>query len=272
MANHSALSARITQHYAALSDVDRRLADYLQLHPDKALLWSIGDIAEACEVSKPSVSRFIRKLGYDDHQALRQELMTERERGSPVITGTLSENSLISDAQALEQLSAQLSQGQGDAVVEALAAAKRVKVIGYRNSYPLAMHFRQQLAQCRKQVELLPLPGQTLGEDLSAIDEDDFVVLFGIRRRIASFPQIVNALKPHKVLLITDQSGQQYAPDVEHILVCHMNNDQPLDSYAAPMSLIAHLVNQTFRLLNNRDQNRVQAVQACYQQLEELEQ
>ena len=271
MTNNNSLSARITKHYSSLSDGNRRIADFLQVNPEKILMLSTSEIAEACQVSKTSVSRFIRKLGYDDHVALRNEMMSERDKGNPVITSELHDSGFNQDVVALEKLWSQLAEGNAEQIVEKLATAKRIKIIGYRNSYPLAMHFRQQLSQCRDNVELLPLPGQTIGEDLSSIGDDDFVILFGIRRRVANFKKIVAFLKPYDCMLITDQSGQKYASDINNVFVCYMNNELPLDSYAVPMSLISYFANQTFFLLKERASNVSQTISSNYHQLGELE-
>lgn len=70
MTNNNSLSARITEHYSSLSDGNRRIADFLQVNPEKILMLSTSEIAEECLVSKTSVSRFIRKLGYNDRSTL----------------------------------------------------------------------------------------------------------------------------------------------------------------------------------------------------------
>ncbi len=269
--NSNSLAERITQHYSKLTESSRRIADYLQLNPEKLLMLSTGEIAEACAVSKTSVSRFIRQLGYDDHLALRNELMAERERGVPVLTANLDGCGFQQELQALEQLCAQLSEMDLDTLIKEIAAAKRVKIIGYRNSYPVAMHFRQQLMQCRADVELLPLPGQTLGEDLISIGPDDFVIVIGIRRRVKLFSRIIEQLSGQRVLLITDQSGQKYAHSVSHILTCCMNNQMPLDSYAVPMSLVSYLVNKVYIHLNGSASMLSSKITASYSQLDELE-
>ncbi|QMV16748.1 MurR/RpiR family transcriptional regulator [Vibrio spartinae] len=265
------LSERITRHYASLTDNNRRLADYLQLNPEKVLMLSTSEIAEACQVSKTSVSRFIRKLGYEDHLALRQELMIERDNGQPVMTTTLDDSEFNHELRALEKLWEQLTQQDHHALIEKLATAKRIKIIGYRNSYPLAMHFRQQLMQCRTQVELLPLPGQTIGEDLASIEDDDFTIVIGIRRRVANFEKIMSFLASRESLLITDQSGQKYAQQAGHYFICYMNNELPLDSYTVPMSLISHLVNQTFLHLKSKSTQVSRKISMNYAQLNELE-
>ncbi|SHO56864.1 MurR/RpiR family transcriptional regulator [Vibrio quintilis] len=271
MTNHHSLSERITQHYPRLTESSRRVADFLQFHPEKILMLSTAEIAEACSVSKTSVSRFIRQMGYDDHPALRRELMQEREQGVPVLTSGVDDPGIQHEIQALEQLSAQLAAMDVAALVAQIVRARRVKVIGYRNSYPLAMHFRQQLMQCRTDVDLLPLPGQTLGEDLVSVTEDDFVVLFGIRRRISQFERLIAQLKGKPCLLITDQSGQKYAGQVAHVIFCHFNNQAPLDSYAVPMSLISYLVNQVYRYAGQDAAKLSRSIARSYSELDELE-
>lgn len=269
--NSNPLIGRITKHYAELTEGSRRLADYLQLNPEKILILSTNEIAEACSVSKTSVSRFIRKLGYNDYAELRSELLDVREKGEPIQTGIIADCDFHQDINALQLLQEQLASTNLEPLIDAIATAPRIKIIGYRNSYPLAMHFRQQLMQCRGNVELLPLPGQTIGEDLAAIEEDDFVILIGIRRRVSHFSKIIEQLKDQACLLLTDQSGQKYAQHSRHLLVCHMNNDTPLDSYAVPMSLISHLVNRTYRTLQEKATKNSNKISMNYKKLNELE-
>ncbi|PMH44447.1 DNA-binding protein [Vibrio sp. 10N.286.49.B3] len=269
--NNNPLIERITQHYSTLTQGNQRLADYLQLNPEKILILSTNEIAEACSVSKTSVSRFIRKLGYQDYAALRDELLAVRDRGEPIQTSAMAGSIFQQDIGALQQLQDQLASVDLSELISAMATAPRIKIIGYRNSYPLAMHFRQQLMQCRGNVDLLPLPGQTIGEDLAAIEPDDFVIVIGIRRRVSNFAKIMDLLRGKQCLLITDQSGQKYATYTSHLLVCHMNNQTALDSYSVPMSMIAHLVNSTYQLLKEKATQNSSKISANYSKLNELE-
>lgn len=269
--NSKPLIERITKHYAQLTQSSRRLADYLQLNPEKILIMSTNEIAEACSVSKTSVSRFIRQLGYADHLALRNELLEVRERGEPVLTNSTDGANFQQEILALTHLQEQLSRIDLKPLINSLATAPRIKIIGYRNNYPLALHFRQQLMQSRKNVELLPLPGQTIGEDLATIEQDDFVIVIGIRRRTSNFSNIIEQLKNNQCLLITDQSGQKYAQHTTHLLLCHMNNQTPLDSYAVPMSLISHLVNNIYQRLKAEATKVSSKISITYSKLNELE-
>ena len=53
--------------------------------------------------------------------------------------------------------------------------------MGFRNNYPVALHLRQQLLQCRNDVIVLPVTGQTLSEELVDITGDHFIILLGVR-------------------------------------------------------------------------------------------
>ncbi|WP_295891501.1 MurR/RpiR family transcriptional regulator [uncultured Vibrio sp.] len=264
------MTERISQHYADLTQNNRRIADYLLVNPEKILMLSTNEIAQECSVSKASVSRFIRKLGYQDHSCLRSELLGERDKGTPM--ATLSDaTGLTAELSALESLWAQIDSVDLEPVIDALMSSKKVKVIGYRNSYPVAMHFRQQLLQCRQHIELLPLPGQTIGEDIASIDEQDFIVLIGIRRRVNGFAELIEQLPSHRTLLITDQTGIHYQSQAACTLVCPMSNERSLDSYAAPMALISYLSNRVYDKLGSKAVKVSESVSQTYSVLNELE-
>jgi DNA-binding MurR/RpiR family transcriptional regulator len=71
--------------------------------------------------------------------------------------------------------------------------------------------------------------------------------------------------------LITDPTGQVYNQQVSHVLVCHLGNESPFDSYAAPMSLISMLCNRVFGFLGDAASRQTQAISALYEDLDELE-
>ncbi len=262
---------RIVASYSTLTPSERLLADHLQMNPEKILVHSTNEIALECGVSKASVSRFIRKLGYVDHHAVRQALIQSREKGEPLQVSEGEQNDLDTEIRALQQLRSQLAAPNMDAVIQRLAMASSIKIIGFRNSYPLALHLRQQLLQCRTRVDLFPQPGQTISEEIAMLQPDDFVIIIGVRRRTRQFSTLIKQLKKQNTLLITDQSGEKYQEYVEHCLVCQMNSGLPLDNYSVPMSLLAHLSNQTYQYLGPKASAVSQTISRQFSQLEELE-
>lgn len=259
---------RIEQAYEQLSPRARMIASYLQHHPLDVVTDSIAEIAEKTSTSKATISRFFRQLGYESHQDVKQEL---RSSGYPLNTVAENNDYLKQELSRVSQTLANLNQNELDALIDAVCEASRVTLIGFRNSYPVALHFRQQLLQIRDKVRLLPQPGQTLSEELLDISDNELVILIGFRRRPKIFGALVEKLKGHKLALLTDPSGQIYTSQVSHLLVCQLGKELALDSYAAPMSVISVICNSAYAKMASKAKLRISAISDFYDDLQELE-
>lgn len=262
---------KIEQHYASLSPSSRAIAHYLQQHPLAIFTQSTAQIANKTGTSKATVSRFYRQLGFHSQQQAKDTLATLREQGIPVVTSSTASTQHEYEINNISQTFENIETQTLEAIAKQLAHAKQITLIGFRNAYPLALHFRQQLKQIRTSVRLLPQPGQTLGEDIVDLSKDDVVVLFGFRRRTRQFNHILSALTSCQTILITDPTGQIFRDKVKHLLVCHLGNNAPFDSYAAPMSLISTLCNYTYQALGSNASARVESITNVYKELNELE-
>jgi len=67
----------IEKHYERLSKTERRVADYVRLHPDKTIISSLQVVSEKCSVSDASVLRFCRSLGFSGYQDFKAALVPE---------------------------------------------------------------------------------------------------------------------------------------------------------------------------------------------------
>lgn len=271
MERYSSLKHKIQEAYCDFSSGHTKVADYIQSNPEQLLIQSTNEIAQYCEVSKATVSRFIRKLGYENHQELRSELLNVREQGVPMILQSEISNILQADIAALYELNEQLEKLDIANIVKDIANARKVIIVGFRNNYPVALHLRQQLLQCRNDVIVLPVTGQTLSEELVDITDDDFIILLGIRRRTKNFQRLITYLSPYNHLLISDQSGQKYAQQSRNFLLCPMNTQEPLDSYSTPMAVVAFLCNHIYRFLGKNANQQSAIVSSLYTELGELE-
>ena len=274
MSKNVSLTNRIEQHYATLSRAGQSIANYLQLHPLAITSMSVTELSRASGTSKATVSRFFRQLGYESHQDAKKQLLAKRTAGFPIADSESKPDGLQQEfAQELENVKRTLdgiTEQSLNAIAERLANAKRVLLIGYRNSYPLALTFSQQLKQIRSDIQLLPLPAQTIAEELVDIQNGDFIVLVGFRRRPRVFQKLVTELKGQPTLLLTDPSGQVYNQDVEHLLVCQLGHQLAFDSYAAPMSVIALLCNRVYDHIGEQGQQRTTRISDLYDSFNEL--
>jgi DNA-binding MurR/RpiR family transcriptional regulator len=287
--NDAGLGQRIDRLYASLSPQEQRAADVVLDRLDDLAVYNASEIAQLSGVSKATVSRLVRRLGYGDFAQVRAQARTLRSLGTPLGTSSAYAASadpaaaggssslaahLASELRNLESMLLQtLSDGRADKAAALLASAEAVSVIGRRNSYPVALHLRQQLAQIRDRVTLLPVPGQSLGEDIAGLGPGDAAVLVGFRRRPRGFARLVEALAGRgvPVVLIGDESLEPWQDRVAHLLPVPLEAPSPFDSYAAAMSLVNVLATATLAQHTRQGRTRVSMISGLYEELDELE-
>ena len=266
----ASLTQRIDETWADLSPQEQRAAEFMRGHLSDLAVYNATEVAGLSGVSKATLSRLYRRLGFDGADDLRDHLRAARRVGTPVAASATVSQHLERE---IANLHVALS-GLDLAVPTALITnARRVTVIGFRNSYPVALHLRQQLAQSRDRVELAPLPGQTLGEELAALTPTDVVVLVGFRRRLASFAAQVDTLSagPARVLLLTDAGGRRYRDRVDALIECPVDSVGGFDSYAAVSSIVSLLASEVLATLQPAGAERIAAIGGDYAALGELE-
>lgn len=260
---------RIEQNYSDLPPSAREIATFLQNDPLQVLKLSTSDIALACNTSKATVSRFFRQLGYKNHLVVKQELRTQ---GQPIASNNNDKQFLEGEYQRIKAAWEYLQRYGIEQIAEAICNADRISIFGYRNSYPMAMHFQRQLLQLRDRVRLLPQPGQTISEELQGIVKGEVAIVIGFRRRPRVFKSLLTELKKcTSIILLTDSTGQIYKEDVDHLLVCSLGEELAMDSYAAPMSMISMLCHAVYNELGEDATQRSSAISQGYKSLGELE-
>lgn len=184
---------RLRNEYPQLAPQEQRVADFILDHFDDLISYNSAELARLSGVSKATVSRLFKRLGYRSYKDMRAELRTLRQSGMPVTDErhAVQGNTLLARhyKQEMANLShwvSHLDVEQFGAVIAALARVRRVALLGFRNSYPIAMHLRQQLMQVRERVLLMPQPGQTLAEELVELAPQDMAVVVAFRRRRVS--------------------------------------------------------------------------------------
>ncbi|WP_234274764.1 MurR/RpiR family transcriptional regulator [Billgrantia zhangzhouensis] len=274
------IGQRISAQYAELTTQEQRVAGFILDHFDDLAVYSAADLARLTGVSKSTVSRLFRRLGFESFQAVKRHARELRSRGVPLVTepagvagnGERFKRHHERERQNLRSALEGIEPRVFDAVVERLNAARRVVLIGFRNGYPLALHFRQQLIQARSLVSVAPEPNQSLAEELVGLGEDDMVVLFGFRRRPSLFDDLINELAamPCRLLLIADTTASGYAEQVDWWMQCPIDSVSAFDSYASAMSLISLLANGVLHDRLAEGRARIDEVSELYQRLDEL--
>ncbi|WP_157954404.1 MurR/RpiR family transcriptional regulator [Saccharospirillum mangrovi] len=267
------LSERIQQHWAELPPTERRVAEFLLAEANRAATYSLTELSQLQGVSKATVSRLFRRLGFDDFNAAREVLRQSPNAGSPLVQRHGGNTDLDSHlAQERANTQTWLGTDRLDALIEGLYQSRRLYCLGLRNNFPLALHAETQWLQLRAGVQALPRPGQSLSEQLGPLESDDWVVLFGLRRRHQGFRRLVSQLLagPAKLVLISEPG---YLPPgkPDHHLVLPLESTGPFASYSAPMSWVALIANGMMQRFPQATRDRIERIEQSYHRLDELE-
>ncbi|EIV5803784.1 TPA: MurR/RpiR family transcriptional regulator HpxU [Klebsiella aerogenes] len=275
------LDERLKAQYASLSPQEQRVADFIVDHFDDLISYNSAELAQLSGVSKATVSRLFKRLGYEKYRDMRDELRTLRQSGMPLTDHreAVQGNTLL--ARHYKQEMANLTQWvnaldarQFAEAINALVKARRIVIIGMRNSWPLALHLRQQLLQARGQVVVLPQPGQSLSEELVDLCEEDIVVVMAFRRRPRIIRPLMQQLQQRGVpqLLICEPQAHSLFPLACWRLCAPLDSVSAFDSYASANSLINLLANALLHEILDSGRPRIHDIATLYQQLDELEQ
>jgi DNA-binding MurR/RpiR family transcriptional regulator len=266
------LADRIDAAYLELAPQEQRAADFMRAHLADLAVYNATEVARLSGVSKATVSRLYRRLGFDGADELREHVRAVRAAGTPVASEATTEQSAQLERE-VANIRSVLAASDLEAVAATIASADRVLVMGFRNSYPMALHLRQQLVQARGSVDIAPQPGQSVGEEIAGLTSTDVVVLLGFRRRPEGFARLVAALaaSPARFVLITDPSGRSFARSADSVVECPIDSATAFDSYAAGAATIAVLASMVLARDVRHGGERIAGIADLYADLDEIE-
>ena len=279
------IESRIAECYDELSEIDQRLADVILSAPGQLAMQTATELATTAQVSKATTTRFFKKLGYASYDAARAVARAAQVGGSPLYLqdrGRKNASTKLDDVirahlqHEVENLAStyrSLDTRVLSEVVEAIAHARRVVIIGYRHSHTVATMIRRELIQVRSDVVLLPAPGDTIGEYLGDLTAKDVVIIVGLRRRVPAvgFAAVALAEAGVPILYMSDVIAGKPARLARWVIRCHTDGLMLFDSnvgMTAVVNLICSLVAE--RLLD-RDNNHLQRVEIMHERLRELD-
>ncbi|MFT4286946.1 MurR/RpiR family transcriptional regulator [Nocardioides sp.] len=266
------IDERIARRRDELSPQERRAAETLLAHLDDLATYRAAELAGLAGVSKATMSRLFRSLGFADFDEVRDHLRSLRVTGEPRRVDGAPDlaNQIAAETTAIQRT---LEQPALRDAVEVIASARQVLVVGWRNSYPVALHLREQLIHARPRVAIAPAPGQVIGEELADLGPADVVVAVGFRRRPRGFGAFLTAANATgaAVVLLTDPSGGEHVGRARVRLECPVQGPLAYDSYAAAMSLVSVLADAVLFERGRSGRTRISAISDTYELLGEVE-
>jgi DNA-binding MurR/RpiR family transcriptional regulator len=110
-----------------------------------------------------------------------------------------------------------------------------------------------------------------MGEYLVSITADDVVVVFGLRRRVAQLPAILQATAETgaRLLYVTDEAARARAGTAWHFR-CHTRTPGELFDHVSVTALCYVLVSRLIALAGAAGRRRLREIEAYHDRLSEL--
>ena len=257
------VQSRIAQHLAKLSNAERQIARLVVGNYPMSALGDIKDIARLASVSPPTITRFVRRLGYDrfvDFQrAIRLEVqdreasplaLLKRHRAQPVQPHTRDAELYADMAKSLAQLKTNSVQDALNGAANLLGDRKRrISSLGGRWSSVAAQYLAFQLSSLRGDVHmLLPQASGLMADRIADFGRRDVLVVYDFRRyqpATCGFAE-ASAKRGARIVLFTDHGLSPIGDVADVIIEVAVATTSPLDTLvpaiAATDALLARLV------------------------------
>lgn len=212
--------ARLRAPVARQTKSDILIANYIERNLAELPFETAKSIAERVGVSQMTVGRYLRRLGYDGLEELKQEMRNGSSRSAWHIKGKFDR--LQEDIRQGRLLAQLIEQQIGDLTkmyeitvshdwqraIEALVQADEVFVAAYQNVRGVAQYFAAQLSYARPKVQFIDGLNGTYAELLDGSGPNRLLVLADVRRFAAKARTLALEARAAgvKVLLVSDDA------------------------------------------------------------------
>lgn len=246
----------MAENYNHLTKSERRIADFIQENQDEAAFMSAAEIAETLGLSEPTMTRFARRLGFENYPAMREMLQVKfrslvnhsaRIRSlldDLRVDGDIYERLVTSEIDFLTESLHTLDQKAFTAAVELLRTHQRVFVFGLGPSVSLVDTLEIRLTRSARHVIPLRTFGRELLEPLLLMDKDDLLFAIGFHSVNPYLQLVLEQANLHgtPTILLTDTLGDLVGKNVTVILSARRGPVSAFHSMTVPMTIINALL------------------------------
>jgi DNA-binding MurR/RpiR family transcriptional regulator len=254
----SALGATLRAVLADGSASHKAIADYLLRHQVRVTALGIEELADACQVSTATISRFAREIGFKNFAAMRgavaqtlQSVLQPVEKLRNSIArrqdaSTPAGDSLAYAGANIGATAMALAAADIDAVVKKLTRARVVYVLGFGLSSHLAGILADHLQPfCQHVVEAAGQGGtETAAGHLANITSRDVLVVLSFPRYTLDVIRLTNFARDHGacIVSVTDAPASPLAALGDHVLYAESSHPILPSSATAAVAVIEALV------------------------------
>lgn len=247
---------QIEKNRSNFSKGQRRIADFINSHYDKAAYMTAAKLGEAVNVSESTVVRFATEIGYDGYPQLQKSLLelipkklTAPQRmeiaANQMEGGDVLEKVLQADINNIRATLSGASKETFENVVDTILSARSIYVLGTRSTNVLAGFINFYFNLMLPDVKLIQSSDDAgMYEQMMRIDEHDVFIAMSFPRYAAVTRNAVIQAKKKgaKIIAITDSYSAPIAEYAAYTLAARSNMAAFADSLVAPLSIINALI------------------------------
>ena len=242
--------------YNKFSKSQKRIADFILNHYDKAAYMTAAKLGEEVGVSESTVVRFASELGHDGYPDFQRELreiiknkLTSVQRmeitSSKFADKDILTTVLTSDIEKLRQTLECVRPEDFTACIDTVMNARRVYIIGARTCFSIAsfLAFYLNLMSIDARLITTNSASETF-EQIFAVSKEDAVIAISYPRYSR---RTLNAVKyshdrGSKIIAITDSENSPIVKYSDQTLIARSDTSNFVDSLVAPLSIINALI------------------------------
>lgn len=247
----SAIIRKIDDHYGTLSKGQKAIADEL-IKKDKHFVYlNIEDLSSDLGVSTASLSRFIKKIGYENYSSFKRDMQADQQKDldpsmkmKTFLSGFESDDDniksqILKDIDVMSSFMQSLDMESVKEAVLKISRAKSIVIAGLGISKSLVYFYDFRLQRMGIKTKCLINGGTEFIEALSTLTDEDLIIVISFKRE---YKEMVLSLKyarengVESIALTENEQGNitKYADTVLHVT---RGPDHALNSLSVPMSL-----------------------------------
>ncbi|MGB3327503.1 MAG: MurR/RpiR family transcriptional regulator [Thermomicrobiales bacterium] len=272
-----AIDRAVAAHYGELSAGQRKVIDRLLADTRYGAVISAPELATATGVSEATVTRAAQALGFAGYPDLQRHLrdrfvapVDDRLRDDRLTDsdapGAIAARVMAEDAALIREMAEDLPPSEIAGVVAALAAARRVLVIGERGSHGLALMLGIGLRLLLDDVRLLTGSAGELPDQLIGLGDGDVVVAISFRRVDRVTVEVLRQarLLGASTIALTDHRSSPAARAADRALIARTGALRLMPSFAPGASLVHALLEEVAAVRKDAASDRLRTAETLW--------
>ena len=250
------LLSHIKQQYGGFSKGQKRIADYVLAHYDKAAFMTAAKLGNVTGVSESTVVRFATELGYDGYPGLQRALqemirnkLTSIQRmdiaGERIGAEEVLDKVLALDIEKIRQTLEETSRDDFRQAALAIAEAKNIYIIASGSASAVAKLLHYYFSLMFGNVHFIDgASTSAMFQQIMRIDQHDVMIGLSFPRyskhtsRAFDYASDCGA----KIIAITDAQSSPLVKKANYTLLARSEMASFVDSLVAPLSLVNALI------------------------------